>query len=177
MGFRCSGQLGGGYLYAAHNQVSDGGANSVVTVIDITYATTIATVPVNDVAALAISPDGSRVYAVSSDRHTYYRYPAGWLTVIDRASIIRFGGYGRTLEHAITAPGLPFGQSTGSERTIAAVGQGIWRTCNPIDIGLTTRPPRHHSLACSNRRSRSVLSTVHAGGCRMAAQALATSLT
>ena len=69
---------GGRHLYAAH----DGG----ISVIDIACAATVATVPVNDVAALAISPDGSRLYAVSCDRRTYYQYPAGWLTIIDTAS-------------------------------------------------------------------------------------------
>jgi YVTN family beta-propeller protein len=76
----------GCHLYAAHNQVTDGGANGVVSVIDIACATTVATVPVNDLAALAISPDGSRLYAVSHDRRTFYQYPAGWLTIIDTAS-------------------------------------------------------------------------------------------
>jgi YVTN family beta-propeller protein len=76
----------GRHLYAAHNQVTDGGANGVICVIDIVCATTVATVPVNDLAALAISPDGSRLYAVSYERHTYYQYPAGWLTIIDAAS-------------------------------------------------------------------------------------------
>jgi YVTN family beta-propeller protein len=73
-------------LYAAHNQVTDGGADGVVFVIDVGCATTVATVPVNNVAALAISPDGSRLYAVSYDRRTYYQYPAGRLTIIDTAS-------------------------------------------------------------------------------------------
>jgi YVTN family beta-propeller protein len=76
----------GRHLYAAHNQVTDDGANGVVSVIDIACATTAATVPVNDVAALAISPDGSHLYAVSYDGRTYYQYPAGWLTIIDTAS-------------------------------------------------------------------------------------------
>jgi YVTN family beta-propeller protein len=69
---------GGSHLYVAHN----GG----ISVIDIACATTVATVPVNDIAALAISPDGSRLYAVSCDRRTYYQYPAGWLSIIDTAS-------------------------------------------------------------------------------------------
>jgi YVTN family beta-propeller protein len=76
----------GCHLYAAHNQVTDGGANGVVSVIDVACATTVATVPVDDVAALGISPDGSRLYAVCYDRRTYYQYPAGWLTIIDTAS-------------------------------------------------------------------------------------------
>jgi YVTN family beta-propeller protein len=76
----------GRHLYAAHNQVTDGGVNGVVSVIDIACATTVAAVPVNNVTALAISPDGSRLYAVSYDRRTYYQYPAGWLTIIDTAS-------------------------------------------------------------------------------------------
>jgi YVTN family beta-propeller protein len=76
----------GRHLYAAHEQVTDVEANGVVSIIDIACATTVATVPVNDVAALAISADGSRLYAVSYDRRTYYQYPAGWLTIIDTAS-------------------------------------------------------------------------------------------
>jgi YVTN family beta-propeller protein len=76
----------GRYLYAAHNQVTDGGVSGVVSVIDVAGATTVATVPVTDVAALTISPDGSRLYAVSSDRRSYYQYPAGRLTIIDTAS-------------------------------------------------------------------------------------------
>jgi YVTN family beta-propeller protein len=76
----------GRYLYAAHNQASDGRANSMISVIDIACATTVATVPVDDVAALAISPDGSRLYAISCDRRTHYQYPEGWLHIIDTAS-------------------------------------------------------------------------------------------
>jgi len=76
----------GRHLYAAHNQVIDGEADGAISVIDIACATTVATVPVHDVAALAISPDGSRLYAVSYDRRAYYQYPAGWLTIIDTAS-------------------------------------------------------------------------------------------
>jgi YVTN family beta-propeller protein len=76
----------GRYLYAAHNQVTDSGAKGVVSVVDIACATTLAEVPVNDVAALVASPDGSRLYAISCDRRTYYQYPAGWLTIIDTAS-------------------------------------------------------------------------------------------
>jgi len=75
----------GRYLYVAHDQITDGGTG-VVSVIDIVSATTVAVVPVNDVAALAISRDGGRLYAVSCERHTYYQYPAGRLTVIDTAS-------------------------------------------------------------------------------------------
>jgi DNA-binding beta-propeller fold protein YncE len=45
----------GRYLYAAHKQAADDRANGVVSMIDIACATVVATVPVNDVAALAIS--------------------------------------------------------------------------------------------------------------------------
>ena len=76
----------GRHLYAAHNQVTDGGASGAISVIDIACATTIATVPIHDVAALATSPDGSRLYAVSYDRRGYHQYPAGWLTIIDTDS-------------------------------------------------------------------------------------------
>jgi YVTN family beta-propeller protein len=71
-------------LYVADNQVTADGTGAV-SVIDIASATTVAIVPVNDVAALAISRDGGRLYAVSRERRTYYQYPAGRLTVIDTA--------------------------------------------------------------------------------------------
>jgi YVTN family beta-propeller protein len=74
----------GVYIYAADNAIA--GRDSVISVIN-TRGTTVATVPVvNDVIALAVSPDGTRLYAVSSDRRSYYQYPAGWLTIIDTAS-------------------------------------------------------------------------------------------
>jgi YVTN family beta-propeller protein len=77
----------GRYLYAAHNQNTDGGADDAVSVIDTTCATTIATVPLDAVVALAMSPDGSRLYAISYDlRTSYYQYPGGRLTIIDTVS-------------------------------------------------------------------------------------------
>jgi YVTN family beta-propeller protein len=76
----------GRHLYAAHKQVTDGESGGAISVIDIACATIVATVPVHSVAALAISPDGSRLYAVSYDQCGYYQYPAGWLTIIDTAS-------------------------------------------------------------------------------------------
>jgi YVTN family beta-propeller protein len=92
----------GRHLYAAH----DGGANAAVFVIDVACVTTIATVPVNDVAALAISPDGSRLYAVSRDRRTYYEYPAGWLTIIDTArhAVVETIAVGACPETATASP-------------------------------------------------------------------------
>ena len=41
---------------------------------------------VDDVTALAISPDGTRLYLAGCDRGSYYQYPAGWLTIIDTAT-------------------------------------------------------------------------------------------
>jgi YVTN family beta-propeller protein len=76
----------GRHLYVAHKQAAGDGANGVVSMLDIACATTVATVPVNDVAALAISPDGSRLYAISYDQGAHYHYPAGWLTIINTAS-------------------------------------------------------------------------------------------
>ena len=73
----------GRHLYVAHDQVTEGRAGGAVSVIDTASATTVAIVPVNDVAALAISPDGGRLYAVSCERRTYYQYPAGRLSIID----------------------------------------------------------------------------------------------
>src|SRR5271156_3763576 len=96
----------GRHLYAAHNQVIDGEADGAISVIDIACATTAATVPVHDVAALAISPDGSRLYAVSYDQRTYYQYPAGWLTIIDTAShaAVKTIAIGASPETVTTSP-------------------------------------------------------------------------
>jgi YVTN family beta-propeller protein len=76
----------GRHLYVASEKAPEGGANGVIFKIDIACTAIVATVPVNDVAALAISADGDRLYAVSYDRRSYYQYPAGWLTIIDTAS-------------------------------------------------------------------------------------------
>jgi YVTN family beta-propeller protein len=118
----------GRHLYAAHNQATDGGTDSVVSVIDIACATTVATVPVNDVAALAISPDGSRLYAVSSDRRSYCQYPAGCLTVIDTAS--------RAVVETITVGACP--------QTVTVSPDGAYLyithydTCSVSAVNLTT---------------------------------------
>jgi YVTN family beta-propeller protein len=76
----------GRYLYVAHNRGADGGANGMVSAIDVACATVVATVLLDDVAALAISPDGRRLYAISCDRRTYHEYPEGELTIIDTGS-------------------------------------------------------------------------------------------
>lgn len=73
-------------LYAAHHRDSGSGVADVVTAIDIASGTTIFTAPINDIAGLAISPAGTLLYAISYDRHTYYQYPAGRLTIVDTAS-------------------------------------------------------------------------------------------
>lgn len=70
----------GVYLCSAH------GSESSISLIDVD-GTEVATVPVaNEVAALAISPDDTRLYVVSSERLPYHQYPAGWLTIIDTSS-------------------------------------------------------------------------------------------
>jgi YVTN family beta-propeller protein len=118
----------GRHLYAAHNQVTDGGADSVVSVIDVACATTVATLPVDDVAALTMSPDGSRLYAISSDRRSYYQYPAGWLTAIDTAS--------NAVVNTIAVGACP--------ETVAASADGTYvyithyDTCSVSAVNLTT---------------------------------------
>jgi DNA-binding beta-propeller fold protein YncE len=96
----------GRHLCAAHNQVTDAGANSGVLVIDIAGATTAGTVPVEGVAALTASPDGSQLYAVSYDRRTYHQYPAGRLTIIDTAShaVVQTIAVGACPETVTTSP-------------------------------------------------------------------------
>jgi YVTN family beta-propeller protein len=76
----------GRYVYAAHRQASGRGDADVVTAIDIHSGTTCFTLPINDVAGIAINPAGTLLYALSQDRRTYYQYPTGRLTVIDAAS-------------------------------------------------------------------------------------------
>lgn len=62
------------------------GSEGRISLIDVD-GTEVATVPVaNEVAALAISPDGARLYVVSSEHLPYHQYPAGWLTIIDTSS-------------------------------------------------------------------------------------------
>jgi YVTN family beta-propeller protein len=76
----------GRYLYTACRPITGTDGGSVIMVIDIASATTVAELSVvGDVAGLAMSPDGGRLYVVSYDGRTYYQYPAGWLTVIDTA--------------------------------------------------------------------------------------------
>jgi YVTN family beta-propeller protein len=96
----------GRHLYAAHNHVTDGEGGGAISVIDIACATTVATVPVHDVSALALSPDGSRLYAVSYDQRVYHLYPAGWLTIIDTAShaAVKTIAIGASPETVITSP-------------------------------------------------------------------------
>jgi YVTN family beta-propeller protein len=76
----------GAYLAAAETRRSTDGAESCIAKIDV-VGNVVATVPVaNDVVALAISPDGTRLYVASSDHQPYHQYPDGWLTVIDAVS-------------------------------------------------------------------------------------------
>jgi YVTN family beta-propeller protein len=96
----------GRHLYIAHKKVTDGEASGAIAVIDTACATTVATVPVHDVAALAMSPDGSRLYAVSYDRCAYDQYPAGWLTIIDTAghAVVKTIAIGASPETVTTSP-------------------------------------------------------------------------
>lgn len=96
----------GRHLYATHNQVTDGETSGAISVIDIACATIIATVAVHDVSALAISPDGGRLYAVSYDRRAYHQYPAGRLTIIDTAShaAVKTTAIGASPETVTTSP-------------------------------------------------------------------------
>jgi YVTN family beta-propeller protein len=85
----------GAHIYAAH-PASDG-ADSVVSVLTVD-GVTLANVPVlGEVTALTVSPDGTRLYAVSADRRSYYEYPAGRLTTIET------GGYSVIAAIAIAA--------------------------------------------------------------------------
>jgi YVTN family beta-propeller protein len=76
----------GAYIYAADNPSSTSGLESCISIIDV-EGKVVATVPVaNEVTALAISPDGTRLHVASSDHQSDHQYPDGWLTIIDTAS-------------------------------------------------------------------------------------------
>ena len=155
----------GRHLYAAHNQDADGGANGVVSVIDIACATTVATVPVNDVATLTISPDGSRLYAVSSDRRTYYQYPAGSLTIIDTAShaVVETLAVGACPETVTTSPDGAYLHITHYDTcSVSAVnlttGNVTAVTLRDAPLAVTFAPDSSHAYVC-NVRSLTVIDT------------------
>jgi YVTN family beta-propeller protein len=81
----------GRYIYAANNAnngveaAAEDPYSSVIAAIDVDGALIASAPVINDVRALAVSPDGSRLYAVSAEPSSYYQYPAGWLATIDTA--------------------------------------------------------------------------------------------
>jgi YVTN family beta-propeller protein len=155
----------GRHLYAAHNQVTDGRVNGVISVIDIACATSVATVPVNDVAALAISPDGSRLYAVSCDRRTYYEYPAGRLTMIDTAShaVVETVAVGACPETVTASPDGAYLYITHYDTcSVSAVnlttGNVTAVTLRDAPLAVVFTPDTGHAYVC-NMRSLTVIDT------------------
>jgi YVTN family beta-propeller protein len=155
----------GRHLYAAHNQVTGGGANGVVFVIDVACATSVATVPVNNVAALTISPDGSRLYAVSSDRRTYYQYPAGRLTIIDTAShaVVETIAVGACPETVTASPDGAYLYITHYDTcSVSAVnlttGNVTAVTLRDAPLAVVFSPDSEHAYVC-NVRSLTVIDT------------------
>lgn len=76
----------GAFIYAAHNQTAGDAFGSVISVMNSRGATVATLRCANDVTALAISPDGTRLYMTGCERGSYYQYPVGWLTIIDTAT-------------------------------------------------------------------------------------------
>jgi YVTN family beta-propeller protein len=87
----------GACLYA----VLDGaaGGDSLISVITPEGEAVDTIAVAGEVTALAISPDGAHLHAVSYDGRTYYQHPPGCLTIIDTASRMPIGIV------AIDAPG------------------------------------------------------------------------
>ncbi|HUH67639.1 MAG TPA: YncE family protein [Mycobacterium sp.] len=76
----------GAYLYTADNATDPAGHCGWISVIDM-ESEAVAAVPVdNQVTDLAVTPDGSRLYALTSKRNSYYQYDQGAIAVIDTAT-------------------------------------------------------------------------------------------
>jgi YVTN family beta-propeller protein len=76
----------GAYLYTADNATDPAGDYGRISVID-TESEAVATVSVDNlVTDLAVTPDGSRLYALTSERNSYYQYARGAIAVIDTAT-------------------------------------------------------------------------------------------
>jgi YVTN family beta-propeller protein len=119
----------GGYIYAAHHARVAAGYDSWISVIN-TEGTTVATVPVdNYVTDLAIGHDGSRVFAATVDRASYYQYPEGWLWVIDTAT--------HTVVDTITTGRSPNAITVGPDGSVVYVTHHD--TCSVSAVDLATR--------------------------------------
>lgn len=73
----------GRHIYAADNGVDPGTRDGVVAKIDTQGTMEDILQLVGEVAALALSPDGTRLYVISSQADAYLEYPTGRLTIID----------------------------------------------------------------------------------------------
>jgi YVTN family beta-propeller protein len=134
-------------------------------VIDIASATTVAEVPVKDVAALTTSPDGSRLYAVSYERRTYYQYPAGWLTIIDAAShaVVETIAVGACPETATASPDGAYLYITHYDTcSVSAVnlttGKVTAVALRDAPLAVVFTPDSAHAYVC-NVRSLTVIDT------------------
>ena len=76
----------GGYLYTAENATDPAGRYGWISVIDM-ESDAVATMSVdNQVIDLAVTPDGGRLYALTSEHNSYYQYGRGAIAVIDTAA-------------------------------------------------------------------------------------------
>jgi YVTN family beta-propeller protein len=76
----------GAYLYTAENAIDSAGHYGWISVVDM-QTEAVATVSVdNHVTDLAVTPDGSRLYALTSEHNSCYQYDQGAIAVIDTAA-------------------------------------------------------------------------------------------
>ena len=75
----------GRYIYAAHNGADRGVRYSIISVIDAHGAQVATMAAANEVAALAVSPDGTCLYVITTERSPHREYPSSWLTIIETA--------------------------------------------------------------------------------------------
>jgi YVTN family beta-propeller protein len=77
----------GAYLYTAENATDPAGRYGWISVIDMESEAVAATVSVdNQVTDLVVTPDGSRLYALTSEHNSYSQYDRGAIAVIDTAT-------------------------------------------------------------------------------------------
>ena len=161
----------GHYVYAAYRQASDRGDADVVKAIDIISGTTVFTLPLNDVAGIAISPAGTLLYALSYDRRTYYQYPEGRLTVLDAASgaVAEAIAVGACPDKATASPDgtwLSIGHSGTHSVSLVNLATGAVTAVGLLDapLGMMFTPDSTH-LYVSNEHSLTVIDTTSSEAC------------
>jgi DNA-binding beta-propeller fold protein YncE len=116
----------GRYQYVARTDNHQILGHSVISAIDAGGRTIATMSVVSLVTGLTVSPDGTRLCAISSDRGSYYQYPPGWLTIID------------TARHAVLST-LAIGSIRRRSEAITSSRLGLWRVGLRLPLAAITR--------------------------------------